>query len=196
MRPHTLKSALAVTGIAAAFVALSIGVFQIDRHEKQNMKTASVVVSSASVVSSENTDNVLTDSVTLVSPFTEYGSREDACAAAETSLDAPDSVPGFAGTRYEAASASEMVQITYGTASPDTGEIMIRKAPGSGDISGNSIPYDEERTLTVGDRQVSVRSTAGQVFVATWEENGYAYALCCQTGLDTETASSLISEVE
>lgn len=54
MRPPTLKSSLAVTGIAAAFVALSIGVFQIDRHEEQNMKTASVVVSSASVVSSEN----------------------------------------------------------------------------------------------------------------------------------------------
>ena len=56
-------------------------------------------------------------------------------------------------------------------------QVCIRKAPGEEECSGDYNAYSEEKTVTVGDKEVTLRGNNGKVMVAVWTEDGYSYSI-------------------
>lgn len=85
-----------------------------------------------------------------------------------------------------------MIEVIYQS---DTEKLVVRKGAGSQDISGDYQKYETQRTVTVDDRQVTIKGTGNTVAVAIWADNGYTYAVSAAPGLETAELSALISGI-
>lgn len=61
-------------------------------------------------------------------------------------------------------------------------EIRVRKAAGSGDISGDYCEYPLKAAIITGSRTVEMKGDGTLVKVAIWENNGYTYAVTSENG--------------
>lgn len=138
-------------------------------------------------------------SVQIPNPFTEYASLEEAAAAAGFSLTVPESVEGCARRVIQVFDTTEepMIEVIYRN-DEDTNDIYIRKAAGSGDISGDHTQYAETSTVAVGELQVTMKGENGQVSLAAWTDAGYAYSIGVRMegGVSSETMAGLVAAVQ
>jgi hypothetical protein len=70
--------------------------------------------------------------------------------------------------------------------------LLIRKAAGADDISGDSTNYSEINTVAAGGLQVTMKGENGTVSVATWTDGGYTYAVDAQAIPMTGSAMSAL----
>ncbi len=134
-----------------------------------------------------------TESAQIPNPFLNCDTLEDAAKVAGFSLAAPDAVDGY-DTRAVQAIKEEMIQAIY-----QKGEdrLLIRKAAGSDDISGDSTAYTEANTVAVGGLSVTMKGENGTVSIAVWTNGGYTYAVDAQDIPLTQSAmSTLIAGVQ
>jgi len=85
-----------------------------------------------------------------------------------------------------------LIQARY---SDGTHEIMIRKAAGEGDISGDYNVYPSDETVEYDGRTIAIRGCNTKVNVITWTEDGFSYAIDAEsgkTGLGREFILSMI----
>ena len=131
----------------------------------------------------------------MPSPFSEYSSLADAEKAAGFKLTLPEKMPeGYIQKSIETIQ-NDMIQVFYENGEK---EILIRKAKGSDDISGDYNEYRENKKLTIGNLQVSTRGNDGKVSVVTWVDDEYTYSISVgfeNEGLDTSVISDLISDI-
>ena len=113
------------------------------------------------------------DNTQIPNPFTDCDTLADAAARAGFDIIVPDSVEGYED-RVITAIENEMIQVMY---LHGEDEICVRKAAGEEDCSGDYNEYSEEKTVTVGDREVTLRGNNGKVMVAVWSEGGYSYSI-------------------
>lgn len=66
-------------------------------------------------------------------------------------------------------------------------KLNLRKATGTGDVSGDFNTYADTTTQTAGAVEVTLRGDAGLVSVASWTDGTYAYAITATPGLDAQT---------
>lgn len=90
-------------------------------------------------------------------------------------LEAAEEMAGFDVTLPQSADRlevieNEMIQALYGE---DGTEMLIRKAPGSEDISGD---YHEYSQITIVDG-VTLKGADGQFSLALWTDGGYTYSI-------------------
>lgn len=131
----------------------------------------------------------------------------DAAALAGFDIIVPDSVEGYE-ERAITAIENDMIQVLY---LHGDDEICVRKAAGDEDCSGDYNAYSEEKTVTVGDREVTLRGNNGKVMVAVWTEGGYSYSIGVyayaqhndgvadpesNTGMIEEAITALIAQVQ
>ncbi len=117
-------------------------------------------------------DIVIGDNTQIPNPFIDCDTLADAAALAGFDIIVPDSVDGYE-ERAITAMENDMIQVMY---LHGDDEIRIRKAAGDEDCSGDYNAYSEEKTVTVGDREVTLRGNNGKVMVAVWTEGGYSYS--------------------
>ena len=136
------------------------------------------------------------ETVTIANPFTDYETLADAIAAAGFDITAPDHIDGYADQSFRVmdADGETMIELIY--ESGDENEVRIRKAPGSEDISGDYNEYDQEQTLTVGDRDVTVKGNDDAFNLAVWTDNGYTYSVYVSTGLTGDAFAALIADIQ
>lgn len=65
--------------------------------------------------------------------------------------------------------------------------LNLRKATGTGDVSGDYNTYADTTTETVGAVEVTLRGDDALVSVASWTDGAYAYAITATPGLDAQT---------
>lgn len=118
-------------------------------------------------------DIVIGDNTQIPNPFTDCDTLADAAALAGFDIIVPDSVDGYE-ERAITAIESEMIQVLY---IHGDDQVCIRKAPGEEECSGDYNAYSEEKTVTVGDKEVTLRGNNGKVMVAVWTEDGYSYSI-------------------
>ena len=106
-------------------------------------------------------------------------------------LSVPGTVPGFQRGGIQVLN-NEMIQVFFGSGED---EILVRKAAGSADISGDYNVYAETGTLTAGQLEIAVKGSEGLVHVATWTDGGYSYAVDASAGLSEDALSTLIAAV-
>ena len=113
------------------------------------------------------------DNTQIPNPFVDCDTLADAAALAGFDIIVPDSVDGYE-ERAITAMENDMIQVLY---LHGDDQICIRKAVGEEECSGDYNEYSEEETVTVGDREVTLRGNNGKVMVAVWTEGGYSYSI-------------------
>lgn len=147
------------------------------------------------MISSMDTNASGIDGVEIPSPFIPFETLAEAEKLAGFSVILPVKLrEGYTQKAIEAIE-NEMLQIIF-----ENGEdmLVIRKAKGSDDISGDYNEYSENETMTVGSLQVSTKGNSGKVNTATWVNGEYTYAVTVdsgETGFDAGVISDMISGI-
>lgn len=118
-------------------------------------------------------DITIGDNTQIPNPFVDCDTLADAAALAGFDIIVPDSVDGYE-ERAITAMENDMIQVLY---LHGDDQVCIRKAVGEEECSGEYNAYSEEKTVTVGDKEVALRGNNGKVMVAVWSEGGYSYSI-------------------
>lgn len=130
----------------------------------------------------------------IPNPWTEYASIEDVEAAVGFDVTLPELPDGYALSYIQALTERGLLEITYENESGD--ELSIRKAPGDGDISGDYNDYAQSDTITVSDREVTLKGNDDAVNLAIWAKDRYTYAVSASAGLSAEGMSELAAQIQ
>ena len=134
----------------------------------------------------------------IANPFIDCKSPDEAKSIAGFGILLPDSVfEGSSAEPFIRAVRDKMIEAVY---RDDSGEIRIRKAPGTEDISGVFTEYAESNTITVKEHQVSVKGNEGKASVAVWTDGSYTFSVTADCGngegIDSDSLVKIIEGIE
>lgn len=128
----------------------------------------------------------------IANPFQDCTSLAQAAEIAGFEMTVPDSISGYTQGSIQAID-KQMIQVFY---SSGDDSILLRKASGSDDISGDYNTYAQTNTVTVGSIPVTMKGSSDTVSVAAWTDGGYAYAIDISgTGLSADAVTALVAEI-
>lgn len=128
-------------------------------------------------------------------PWTEYASLKMSRPLSGFDVTLPELPDGYALSYIQALTERGLLEITYENESGD--ELSIRKAPGDGDISGDYYnDYAQSDTITVSDREVTLKGNDDAVNLAIWAKDRYTYAVSASAGLSAEGMSELAAQIQ
>lgn len=128
----------------------------------------------------------------IPNPYVDYETLEDACEAAGVSLLLPDSIEGYERIDYQAIDG-QMVNVIYTAA--DGSMLLIRKAKGSEDISGDYNEYEHNSEQTINDIDVQVRGNGDTLSAAVWYDNGEAYSMTVDRPMEKDRGLELLQQL-
>lgn len=123
----------------------------------------------------------------LPNPIVEYKTLEEAEKAAGFDLNIPDKFGEYQQSSVSVISGY-LLQVFYNDA--DGNEMLIRKAPGSDDISGDYSKYSEIQTAEINSHNVTLKGNGDAVCVATWTDDDYSYSVSA-----SEAAAMSVSDI-
>ena len=130
------------------------------------------------------------DNTQIPNPWTDYESAEDAASAAGFDLTAPAAIAGEAQSAWRVMSGDQTIlEIRYGDG------VILRKAVGTGDISGDYNDYAESQDVESGDVTVTARGSDGAIHNAAWEADGYTYSITTSAGLTADELAAVVAEI-
>jgi hypothetical protein len=144
----------------------------------------------------DNTNQFSEQNNQIPSPFEDCTTIADAEIIAGFTLILPEKMPKDYIKRSIQAIKDDMVQVFYENGES---ELLVRKAKGNQDISGDYNQYSENSTMNVDDLQVTTRGNNGKVNVATWVNGEYTYSVGLykdEPGLDTDTIKDIVSIIK
>ncbi|MBR4928566.1 MAG: hypothetical protein IKX72_03305 [Oscillospiraceae bacterium] len=127
----------------------------------------------------------------IPNPFVDYESLEAAAKAAGFELKTPSSVKGFSDKLIQVCNG-EMIQVIYLNGDD---RLLIRKAKGSEDISGDYNEYSDNSTVTVNGNSVTLRGDDGKVSTAVWTSGGYTYSVSFDTPVTEDEMTGIVGQV-
>ncbi len=127
----------------------------------------------------------------IPNPFINCRTLSDAEKTAGFSLKAPEAINECPLSLIQATENS-LIQIIYGDGSD---KILVRKASGAKDISGDYNVYSNIKTVNVKGSQVVMKGNGSRVFTATWGKKGYSYCISSKTGLSRNKISKLVKKI-
>ena len=127
----------------------------------------------------------------IANPFVDYDTLAEAEKAAGFSLSAPDRIDGFDAPSVQLMSG-KMLQLIY--RSGDS-RLIVRKAAGRDDVSGDYNSYAETKTVRVNGADVTFKGADGKVSTAVWCANGFSYALTTDAPIPSDVVMDLIAEI-
>jgi hypothetical protein len=128
----------------------------------------------------------------IPNPYVDYESLEEACEAVGVSLRLPDSIEGYERIDYQAIDG-QMVNVIYTAA--DGSMLLIRKAKGSEDISGDYNEYEHNSEQTINDIDVQVRGNGDTLSAAVWYDNGEAYSMTVDRPMEKDRGLELLQQL-
>lgn len=131
----------------------------------------------------------------MVNPFVTYDTIEDACAAAGFDISVPETIEGCPIESIQVMNGS-LIQITYYDSEADGNRIVLRKAAGVDDISGD---YNEYKTVNTVDHDgvnVTLRGEDEQFSGAIWTVDGASYAIHFDIPVDEAAILAAVDAVE
>lgn len=151
----------------------------------------------------ENKQNIMaTENVTqnqnvdATNPFIEVKTLDEASKIAGFTLSAPESFEEYKKIVIQAIE-NDMIEIIYLDEETDFEGLRIRKAKGTDDISGDYNEYKNIEIVKVRDYEVTEKSDGGNIFVATWTDGTYSYAINADRAeLSVETIANLIQNIK
>ena len=130
--------------------------------------------------------------VQIPNPWTTYTTLADAEAAAGFALSVPETVMSKDITLIQAMDGG-IIQVSYGSSDA---RVLVRKGPGSGDISGDYNSYPSTQIITVDDVAVTVKGSEDRFSTAMWAAKGYSYAILFDSPAIIDTIIDLVQHIE
>lgn len=124
----------------------------------------------------------------IANPFVDCTSAYEASQLAGFTVTFPESVPGYAERRYQAIEG-QLVQCFYGN---EDDHVLIRKAKGHDDISGDYGEYRETKEVGLGELTLTEKGDGELVHVVTWQKDGFTYAIDAAAGLEPGQIEGLV----
>ena len=135
-----------------------------------------------------------TEMVQIPNPWVAYDTMEAAEEAAGFSMTLPAAVEDYAETVYQVLPSEDGA--TLEVLCRNGGDrLVLRKAPGAGDISGDYTIYGQERTVTADGRSVTLKGKDGRFALAIWADGGYTYSVHTDTPLSAAELTALVREI-
>lgn len=134
----------------------------------------------------------------IANPWVDCATLEEAEDLVGFDLTVPDGIDGYPDRLIQAI-RQDMIQVFYfsaGTNDEERVDVLIRKASGDGDISGDYNEYKEIVVETVGGVDVQLSGNDGLIYNAVWTEDGYSYAILAGEGLEKGVIEKLIEQVK
>lgn len=132
-------------------------------------------------------------SAQIPDPFTGYSTMEEAAQAAGFDLSAPDLIGSLEKTAIRVNKEGKLFEVIYGG---DDEKIVIRKAEGSEDVSGDHTQYEQTDFVSIENNEVTMKGNDNKVHVATWTSGDYAYSITSNAGLSRGATTDLVSAVD
>lgn len=132
------------------------------------------------------------ENVQIPNPFETCGSLAEAGALAGFDMEAPNSVQGLELAEARVIPGS-MIELRYQSGEH---EVCIRKAVGTGDISGDYSAYPDSRTIQADGLQATLKGADGKAYLATWTDGSFAFSVSASLGMDWTEMTALIQAVE
>lgn len=129
----------------------------------------------------------------IANPFFEYDKPEEAERAAGFSFDVPEEAAGGKPSEYRVTVG--LYEIIF--RGNDGNEVLrLRKGPGENDISGDYNDYSSTSAETIDGRVVTMRGVEEDIYLATWVEDGYSYALMAERPLSVDEVREIVEAVK
>ena len=124
----------------------------------------------------------------IANPFVDCTSASEAAQIAGFTVTFPEAIPGYSERHYQAVEG-QMIQCFYRQGDKS---VLVRKAKGTDDISGDYNEYPQVNTVKVDEIEVTQKGKDDLVYVATWTRDGFSYAVDADEGLSSETIEGLV----
>lgn len=135
------------------------------------------------------------ENVEMPNPWITCDTQSEAEKATALEIRVPDEIEGCPEKCYRAMSGDHPVlKILY--QNEDSGEIRVRKASGTEDISGDYHTYADQMTAEVQDAAVTLKGNDGQFFLAVWTGDGYTYSITASDPLPSDTMTALVGTIQ
>ena len=121
------------------------------------------------------TETTQGQSTEVPNPFIEAKNLEEASKIAGFTLSVPANYEDYKKQTIQAIE-NDMIEVIYFNDTDNEG-LRIRKAKGTDDISGDYNEYKNVETVKVGDYDVTEKSDGKNIFVTTWTDGTYSYAI-------------------
>ena len=143
----------------------------------------------------ETTNVIQKESTQIPNPFVEVKNLDEASKIAGFTLSVPANYEDYKKQTIQAIE-NDMIEVIYFNDTDNEG-LRIRKAKGTDDISGDYNEYKNVETVKVGDYDVTEKSDGKNIFVATWTDGTYSYAIDIDRAeLSKEDIENLISNIK
>ena len=119
---------------------------------------------------------------------------EAAEQAAGFSMTLPAAVEDYAETVYQVLPSEDGATLEVLCRNGDD-RLVLRKAPGAGDISGDYTIYSQERTVTADGRSVTLKGEDGRFALAIWADGGYTSSVHTDAPLSAAELTALVGEI-
>ncbi len=129
------------------------------------------------------------DMAEMANPFLTFDSVEGAEDAAGFSVSLPHEIRGYSLDLIQAIK-DELIQVRYFKGEED---IMLRKASGSGDVSGDYNVYGNVEDVDLDGKTVTLKSDGEEYYLAVWEDGGFSYSVSSTEGLGRSAFLDLVA---
>jgi hypothetical protein len=136
------------------------------------------------------------ESVAVESPYQEVNSLQEASKIAGFDMKVPDSIGEYSNQLISVID-SNIIEVRYLSSDEQSTGIIIRKSGGDEDISGDYNTYSTNIAKHIDGKNVNLRGDGEKIFVATWTEDGFSYAVTANDYMvNKEQIESLIGVVK
>ena len=144
----------------------------------------------------ETTNVIQKESTQLPNPFVEVKNLDEASKIAGFTLEVPETYEDYKQQVIQAIE-NDMIEVIYLEEESGYEGLRIRKAKGTDDISGDYNEYRNVETVKVGDYDVTEKGDEGNIFIATWTDGTYSYAIDTDRAeLNAEDITNLIANIK
>ncbi|WP_150408791.1 DUF4367 domain-containing protein [Fusobacterium nucleatum] len=144
----------------------------------------------------ETTNVIQKESTQIPNPFVEVKNLDEASKIAGFTLEVPETYEDYKQQVIQAIE-NDMIEVIYLEEESGYEGLRIRKAKGTDDISGDYNEYRNVETVKVGDYDVTEKGDEGNIFIATWTDGTYSYAIDTDRAeLNAEDITNLITNIK
>lgn len=144
--------ALSITACASSGTAAKTPITETTAITEATAITETTAITEITAIPKSTTPANTNPDTMIANPFVDCQTMETAAEVAGFEFRTPEQVEGISEKKIQAVD-QEMIQVIY---SADENQILIRKAPGTRNISGDYNNYQKEETITVDERQVTL----------------------------------------
>ena len=186
--------------IAALLLCLSMGAALVACGENRTADTASGTQNSTPSATADSTSSAQQSTLEsenddMINPWVDAENQEDAQQQAGFTIQLPSSLPSEYGAPSFRVIPEDILEADY--AGTGDGQIVIRKAAGTEDPSGDYSQYSHSQQVKTGGVTIKMKGNDGAVCLAVWQDGEYAYSIDIYeaSGITVEEMTRMVSEM-